>query len=143
MQRAVIITATLLACAALVVRVVSRGGPYFTQPATIVDHVGPGKHEIRDALVLLPRVRPLLPRGARVTCFRPTAGGEQQDDGSNYLTAIGMLPYQRVEPPFTAGLLVPRPYLIDYVVALGRPFTHPAYKPIAGWPEGTLYKVQR
>ena len=59
------------AAIAFVNRLYTRGGPYFARPVTIVDHVGPQKHETRDALILLPKVRPLLPRGAHVTCFEP------------------------------------------------------------------------
>jgi len=51
-------------------RLYTRGGPYFTRPETIVDHVGLTART-RDALVLLPKVRRLLPRGARGHVFEP------------------------------------------------------------------------
>jgi len=127
-------------------RLASRGAPYFEQPRTIVDHVGNGKgngkHETRDALILLPRVAKLLPRGANVTCFRPLRG-QQRYDAANYLTAVGMLPHQNVLPPFVAGLETKRKDLVEYVVAIREPFTHPAYVPIAEWPEGRVYQVPR
>jgi hypothetical protein len=134
--------AIALLAAALMARLASRGGPYLESPRTIVDHVGPNRHETADALIILPRVAKLLPRGADVTCFRP-AGGQEQYDAANFLTAVGMLPRQNVLPPFVAGLLTPRNELVEYVVAIREPFTHPAYVPIAEWPEGRVYRVVR
>jgi hypothetical protein len=123
-------------------RLYTRGGPYFQRPATVVDHVGPTKHETRDALLALPEIARILPRDANVTVFRPQDGHEQFD-APNYLTAVALMPKQFVLPPFTAGLLVPRNQLIEYVVAIDGPFTHPAYKPVAGFPNAVLYQVQR
>jgi hypothetical protein len=132
----------MLLGAALAWRLYSRGGPYLEPPRTVVDHVGRGTHETRDALIILPRVARLLPRGANVTCFRPI-GGQEHYDSPNYLTAVGMLPHQTVLPPFVAGLLTPRNELVEYVVAIREPFTHPYYVPIAEWPEGRVYRVVR
>jgi len=142
-ERAVLAALTLLLVAALAGRLVTRGGPYFARPETIVDHVGPRKHESRDALVLLPKVRPLLPRGVEVTCFRPVNGAAPAQDTDNFYPAIGQLPRQSVVPPFTAMNDVPRKNLVEYVVAVGAPFTHPDYKEIAAFAEGQLYRVQR
>src|SRR5689334_15744167 len=131
-QKAVVYTAVLLLGIALVVRLHSRGGPYFERPQTIVDHVGTGLHETREALLLLPKAAKVLPRGAHVTCFRPIDGQEHYDT-PDFLTAVGLLEHQWVEPPFTAGLIVPRRDLVEYVVAVREPFTHPYYKPFAGF----------
>jgi hypothetical protein len=93
--------------------------------------------------VLLPKVRPLLPRGAEVTCFRPVDGWAPEEDTANFFTAVGLLPNQSVVPPFTAMQTTPLPNLVEYVVAVRDPFTHADYKAIAEFPEGRLYKVQR
>jgi len=141
-QRTVVYAAAVLLAAALGRRLVTRGGPYFQAPRTIVDHVGPNQHETRDALIVLPRAARVIPEGKEVTCFRPI-GGQEQYDSANYLTAVGMLPRHQVLPPFTAGLLTPRAQLVEYVIAIRDPFDHPAYVPIAEWPEGRVYQVQR
>ena len=142
-ERAVLTVLALLLVAALAGRLYTRGGPYFERPRTIVDHTGRAKHESRDALVLLPKVRPLLPRGAEVTCFRPVDGAAPAGDTDNFFAAIGQLPYHSVMPPFTAMADVPRKNLVEYVVAVREPFTHRDYKEIAAFPEGRLYRVQR
>jgi hypothetical protein len=141
-ERAILGLATLILLIAFVNRLYTRGGPYFQLPQTIVDHVGPNKHETRDALMVLPRIRPLLPRGAHVTCFRPVNGG-QDYDVPNFLTAVGQLPDQFVQPPFFAALDTPPASLVDYVIAIRDPFTHPAYHVVAEFPEARLYKVTR
>ncbi len=141
-EQTVIALGAILLMAALLVRLVSRGGPYLERPQTIVDHVGPGKHETRDALILLPKVEPLIPRGAMVTCFRP-AGGQADYDTPNYFAAVGALPKHTVLPPFVASLDTPRNGLVEYVVAIEKPFDHPYYHLVAAFPEGRLYKVDR
>jgi len=141
-EQTVIALGAILLMAALLVRLVSRGGPYLERPQTIVDHVGPGKHETRDALILLPKVEPLIPRGAMVTCFRP-AGGQADYDTPNYFAAVGALPKHTVLPPFVASLDTPRNGLVEYVVAIEKPFDHPYYHLVATFPEGRLYKVDR
>ena len=144
-ERAVLTVLALLLVAALAGRLYTRGGPYFERPVTLVDHVGPRKHEVRDALVLLPKVRPLLPRNAEVTCFRPIPpyGWAPEEDTANFFAAVGQLPYQNVVPPFTAIQGVPRPNLVEWVIAVRDPFTHADYKEVAAFPEGRLYRVQR
>ncbi|SRR5260221_9713066 len=142
-EEIVIATGALLLTAALLVRLVTRGGPYFELPDTIVDHVSRQKHETRDALVLLPKVEPLIPRGAMVTCFHPDNSGQAQYDAPNYFAAVGALPRHIVLPPFTAGPTVPRAELIDYVIAIETPFEHPNYHVVAAFPQGRLYKVDR
>lgn len=143
-EKIIVGAASLILLMAFVHRLYTRGGPYFAPAKTIVDHVGPGKHETRDALVLLPRVRPLIPRGAEVTCFRPLPNGESDpNDMADYMTAVGQLPHQSVLPPFTAMNDVRRESLVEYVVAIWRPFTNPAYRVVAEFPEGRLYRVER
>jgi len=92
--------------------------------------------------MVLPRIRPLLPRGAQVTCFRPI-NGEQNYDLPNFFTAVGQLPDQMVQPPFFAARDAPATSLVEYVIAIRDPFTHPAYHVVAEFPEGRLYKVRR
>ncbi len=142
-EKTIVVVLALLLTAALVDRLYTRGGPYLERPLTIMDHVGAARHETRDALVLLPKVRPLLPRDADVTCFRPVNGAAPESDMVNFFAAVGQLPYQKVLPPFTALVTTPLPNLVPYVVAVRDPFTDPRYKAIAEYPEGRLYKVQR
>ena len=141
-EKAIVTGATLILLVAFAHRLYTRGGPYFTVPPTIVDHVGPNKHETRDALLLLPRVRAMLPRGALVTCFRPV-NGEQHDDMPNFFAAVGQLPDQTVLPPFVASLGSNPSDLVEWVIAVRDPFTHPAYRVVAEFPEGRLYRVMR
>lgn len=142
-ERAVLTVLALLLLAALAARLYTRGGPYFERPQTLVDHVGPQKHPLHDALVLLPKVRPLLPRNAEVTCFRPIDGLAPEGDTDNFFAAVGQLPYQTVDPPFTAMQTTPLPELVPWVIAVRDPFVHKDYKEVAGFPEGRLYRVQR
>jgi hypothetical protein len=140
--RALLFALTLLLTVALVARLGSRGGPYFEWPATLMEHVGPGKHETRDALTLLPKIRDRVPRGATITCVRPIgAGVTDPDDMPDYLVAIGQLPHHRVVPPFFAMLTVPRRALPRFVVAVGPKFDHPYYHLVAEYPEGRLYEL--
>lgn len=141
-EKTILAAATLVLFAAFINRLYTRGGPYAEQPQTIVDHVGPTKHETRDALILLPRIRPLLPSGAQLTCFRPVDGSEHYDM-ANFFTAVGQLPDQTVLPPFVAGLTVAPADRVEYVIAIREPFTHPAYRVVAEFPEGRLYRVVR
>ena len=131
----------VLLCGAAIQQLVARGGPYFDLPPTVMEHVSTDRHETRDALILLPQVARLIPRGATVTAFRPQ-GGRAQNDHANYLTAVGLLPYHFVLPPFTAHHDTARHDLAQYVVAVGEPFDHPHYEAVAGFPNGWLYKVR-
>lgn len=142
LETAVITTAVFVLLAATLARYYERRAPYFAMPATVVDHVERFEHETRDTLMLLPRVAPLIPRGAEVTCFRPKDGREHSDS-PNYLTAIGMLPHHAVLPPFTAANELPREQLVEWVIAVDEPFTHAAYTVVASFPEGKLHRVQR
>jgi hypothetical protein len=128
-QTVIVAAATVILLIAFVNRLYTRGGPYFARPETIVDHVGPNKHETRDALVLLPKVRRLLPRGARVTCFEPGNADTMPD----FFAAVGQLPQQIV--------VSPNGVLPEYVIAIRKPLDNSAYRAIAEFPEGRLYKA--
>jgi len=128
-QTVIVAAATVILLIAFVNRLYTRGGPYFARPETIVDQVGPNKHETRDALVLLPKVRRLLPRGARVTCFEPGNADTMPD----FFAAVGQLPQQIV--------VSPNGVLPEYVIAIRKPLDNSAYRVIAEFPEGRLYKA--
>jgi hypothetical protein len=139
LQRAVAFGGSLLLCAAMVYRYSVLRPPYFAVPATLVDHASVVEHETRGALILVKQVEPLIPRGAQVTAFRPKNGQAWNDNGV-YLTAVGLLPHHSVLPPWTASADRRGDQLIEYVIAVGHPFDHPSYAPIAGFPCGWLYK---
>ena len=140
-RESVVWAAVLLANAAAVYLLADRGGPYFAAPSTVVDHVARFEHETRPALKLVPQVARLIPKDATVTAFRPK-NGRAQDDHASYLTAVGLLPYHRVVPPFTAYHETSPRDLAQYVIAIGEPFDHPHYDVIARFPEGWLYRVR-
>lgn len=142
LETAVLVTAVLVLTAATIRHYAEQGGPFFEVPPTFVEHVGRLAHPSRDAVLLLPKVARFLPRGAEVACFKPVAGAPA-DDSPNYLTAVGMLPHQKVLPSFTASTDLPRDQLVEYVVAVRDPFLHPYYVPVVSFPEGTLYRVSR
>jgi hypothetical protein len=142
MLRGVVWTASALLVIATLQRYAVRRPPYFAAPRTVFQHVDVRQHPLHGVLVLLPQVEPLIPRGSDVTVFHPK-NGETQNDHDTYLTAVGLLPHHNVLPPFTAGPDVPPEQLIEWVVAVGEPFTHPRYAPVAGFPNGWLYRVRR
>jgi hypothetical protein len=129
-EKAIVAAATLVLLIAFLARLYTRGGPYFERPETIVDHVGPTKHETRDALALLPKVRPLLPRGARVTCFRPNAN----DPNPDFFAAVGQLPQQTVVPSTDTSA--------EYAVVIWVPIQGSRYRLLASFYEGRLYKIE-
>lgn len=142
LQKAVIVAVSLLLAVALVWRFYERRPPYFAAPRTIVDHVDRIEHPQRATVLLLEKVKPLIPRGSGVACFR-SIEGKRESDNSNYLTAVGMLPHQVVLPSFMADASLSKEDLVEYVVAVGEPLHHPGYKPVAGFAEGYLYRVDR
>jgi len=136
-----VLTAATIACLA------ARGGPYFQIPQTVMDHVDRldapyVANPTRTPLAVIPQLARFIPRDAEVTCFRPQFGRERYDAPS-LLTAIGQLPRNRVLPPFAVSLDTPYQQLTEYVIAIGQPFQHPAYKLIAQVPGGRLYKAER
>ena len=120
-----------------------RGGPYFDKPATVVEHVYRKKHDMRDALLALDDIRPLLPRGAQVACFSPDKEGKFRNDTASFHAAVAALPNQFVLPPFSAAEGIPKNTMVEYVIAVDNPFTHPDYHLEAEYPTGRLYKVVR
>jgi hypothetical protein len=139
LPRIVALGGALLLSLVLVFVYAGRRAPYFARPATVVDHAGVREHETRAELILIPQVEPMIPRGAEVTVFRPKNGQAWNDDGV-YLAAVGLLPNQSVLPPWTAGADLRGDQVVEYVIAIGAPFEHPAYAPVAGFPNGWLYK---
>lgn len=142
MKNRVAIAACVVLLGALIFILYDRGGPYFELPETVVDHVFRQTHDLRDPLLVLPLVRPLLPWDAKVACFRPL-NGKWQYDTASFHAAVAVLPHQQVLPAYAAGEDVPKENLADYVVAIDGPFTHPAYRLEAEFPTGKLYKVVR
>jgi hypothetical protein len=139
LQRVVAFSGALLLTIAVIFRYAALPAPYFQIPNTLVDHVSVVEHETHAALILIPEVEPLLPHGAEVTAFRPKNGQAWNDDGI-YLTAVGLLPHQTVLPPWTAASDLRGDQVTEYVIAVGKPFAHPSYAPVAGFPNGWLYK---
>jgi hypothetical protein len=138
-QRLIIYAAAIVFVAAVIHRFHALGGPYFEVPETVQDHVAPHRYLSGDAIVLCRRVEHLLPRGASVTLLAPAEAPNY--DQTHWLTGLGMLPYQRVVAPKIEG--APPEQWPDYVIAIRAPFTHPAYRRIASFPEGSLYEIKR
>lgn len=133
-RRVVIYAAAIAFLAATVHRFHWLGGPYFAIPDTIQDHVWPTRFLSADAIVLSRRAEPLLPRGARVTILAPSEAPNY--DQTHWLTGLGMLPRQHVvAQKFDDPAALP-----DYVIAIRASFEHPAYRQIATFPEGYLYR---
>lgn len=128
----VICAAALVLGAATIHRFHWLGGPYFTFPETIQDHVWPARFPSRDAIVLSRRAEPLLPRGAKVTILKPSEAPNY--DQTHWLTGLGMLPRQHAVPQKVDEL---QP---DYVIAIHDEFAHASYDKVATFPEGFLYK---
>ncbi len=138
LQRTVAWCGALLLCALLIQRYYAAGGPYFRPPVTVLDHVYLGRHPQRHELMVVPKLEPLIPRGADVTCFHPKKGRAWNDD-STYFTATGLLPRNRVLPPVTAGADVPKSEAVEWVIALDEPFPDSRYLEIAATEHGWLY----
>lgn len=131
-RRVVICAAALVFAAATIHRFHWLGGPYFTFPETIQDHVWPARFPSRDAIVLSRRAEPLLPRGAKVTILKPSEAPNY--DQTHWLTGLGMLPRQHAVAQKVDEL---QP---DYVIAIHDEFAHAQYDKVATFPEGFLYK---
>src|SRR5436305_5816238 len=71
---AIVYGAALLFAAALVHRFHALGGPYFTFPETVQDHVAPAPYASRDVILLARRAADIIPRGATVTALQPSLG---------------------------------------------------------------------
>lgn len=133
-RRVLVYAATIAFCAALVHRFHWLGGPYFTIPETIQDHVWPARFKSTDAIVLCRRAEPLLRRDATITILAPSEAPNY--DQTHWLTGLGLLIHQRVIPQ----KLEQRP---EYVIAIGDPLESADYHLVATFPEGYLYELNR
>lgn len=134
-RRVVIVAAVVLFIGATVRRFHWLGGPYFTFPATIQDHVWPTFFPSRDAIVLSRRAEPLLPRGATFTIVKPSEAPNY--DQTHWLTGLGLLPRQHAMPQKLDGPLARLP---QYVIAIHEPLEHAHYELVQSFPEGHLYR---
>ena len=137
-RRIVVFAATVAFVAALVQRLHWTGGPYFSLPDTIQDHVSPTRFRSADAIVLCRRAEPLLPRGAEVTILAPAEAPNY--DQTHWFTGIGLLPHQHLVPQKLDGTT--REQLPDYVITIGDPLEHPSYRLVTQFPEGALYTLK-
>lgn len=132
----------MLLCAALLHQLRDRKPPYFSRPRTIVDHSSFSRRSLPDFLLLIEKAQKIIPRGARVTAFRPVDGKARDEPLAN-LTLSGMLPRHVVVPGWMAGDDFSLEELPDYVIAMDEVFTQPGYREVAAFPEGRIYKVER
>ncbi len=137
-RRVLVLLAALVFVAATVRRFHWLGGPYFAIPQTIQDHVWPARFPSADAILLSRRAEPLLARGAEATVIAPAQAPNY--DQTHWLTGLGLLPRQHVVAPDLEG--GSREDLTDFVIAIGEPFPHPAYRLVTRFPEGALYEVK-
>ena len=131
-RTAIIWIAAALFAAALIHRFYRLGGPYFTPPQTVQDHVAPVPYPSRDVILLARRAAEIVPRGATVTAIEPSQAPNH--DVTLWLTAVGMMPRHRVVPPDAHP---------EYVLAVRTPFANPAYRLITALPEGRIYEASR
>ncbi len=135
--RAAIITiAAALFAVALVHRFYALGGPYFTRPQTVQDHVARTPYPSRDVILLARRAAEIIPRGTTVTALQPSTAPDW--DVTHWMTAFGLMPRHRVVPP---DLLAKEPP--QYVLAVREPFGDPRYRLIGEFPEGRIYELKR
>ncbi|MBK5260681.1 MAG: hypothetical protein JJE51_13915 [Thermoanaerobaculia bacterium] len=132
-QQLVVALATLACCAAIVRAYSIRGAPYFRKPETVIDHVIDSEHHLRPAVLLLREVAPALPTGAKVACVRPVKGAIT-DETDYFLTAVGLLPRNKVRPPSAV-----RASEVDYVISVGEPIVLPGYEMLHQSQNGFLY----
>ena len=131
--RAVVIyAAAALLAVALILRFHELGGPYWTRPQTVQDHVAPTPYPSRDVILLARRAAEIIPRGATVTALRPADA--PNFDVTHWMTAFGLMPRHRVVPPeFSTSPP-------QYVLAVREPFIRPGYRLISELPEGRIYR---
>jgi hypothetical protein len=128
-------SAVVLLTAAWIRHYASLGGPYFTAPRTVQDHVWPEPFPSRDVILLAQRAARVLPRNVTVTAIQPSQA--PNFDVTLFLTAAGMMPHQRVVPPKFEDRTV-RP---QYVLTVRDEFANDAYRLVSAWPEGKVYEV--
>jgi hypothetical protein len=131
-RTAIVWVAAVIFAAALIHRFHRLGGPYFTMPETVQDHVAPAPYPSRDVILLARRAAEIVPRGATVTAIEPSQAPNY--DVTLWLTAVGMMPRHRVVPPEAHP---------EYVLAVRTPFTNPSYHLITALPEGRIYEANR
>jgi hypothetical protein len=135
--RSVIIYAAAALLAAALIRHFHRlGGPYFTVPQTIQDHVAPVPFPSRDVILLARRAAEIIPRGATVTALLPSDA--PNFDITHWMTAFGMMPRHQVVPPDLQSAHPPR-----YVLVVRQPFSEPRYRLISELPEGRIYELTK
>lgn len=116
----------------LVRRFHSLGGPYFTFPDTIQDHVRDTPYPSRDVILLARHMVSVIPPGKKVTVLRPSEAPNY--DLTLFYTAIGFMPKHLVVAP---DLDSPNPP--DYVISVHEPLHHPAYRMHIQLDQGYLY----
>ena len=126
----VVYASALVFAAALVALFASRGGPYFTKPRTIYDHVSREPHPTIDDILVCRAAEPLLPHGAVVTIVKPSE--KPNYDTTHIDTAEGLLPFQRVVAPAERTRA-------EYVITIRGALSDPHYRLVATFPEGQLY----
>jgi len=111
------------------------GGPYFTFPETVQDHVWPTPFASRDVIVLARHAATILPRNATVTAIEPSLAPNY--DVTHFLTAWGVMPHQRVVPPKFDQELP------QFVLAVRSDFPDARYRLHSATPQGKIYEVIR
>ena len=109
------------------------GGPYFTFPETVQDHVWPTPFASRDVIVLARHAAKILPRNATVTAIEPSLAPNY--DVTHFLTAWGVMPHQRVVPPKFDQELP------QFVLAVRSDFPDARYRLHSTGPLGKIYEV--
>jgi hypothetical protein len=134
-RAAIVYVAAALFAGALAHRFYTLGGPYFTFPETVQDHVTPQPFPSRDVILLAGRAAEIVPRGATVTALNPLEAPNY--DPTLWMTASGTMPRHRVVPP-RFDKTAP-----EYVLAVRAPFTSDQYRLITALPEGRIYELKR
>jgi len=135
-RAAVICAAAALFAVALAHRFYRLGGPYFTFPKTVQDHVAPFIFPSRDVILLADRAAEIIPRGATVTAINPLEAPNY--DVTLWMTAFGMMPRHRLVPPKLDKAPLPQ-----YVLAVREPFKNDKYRLMTELPEGRIYELAR
>jgi hypothetical protein len=135
-RAAIIYLAAALFAVALAHRFYRLGGPYFTFPKTVQDHVAPFVFPSRDVILLADRAKDIIPRGATVTALCPSEAPNY--DVTLWMTAFGMMPRHRVVPP-----KVEQEPLPQFVLAVREPFKNEKYQLMTELPEGWIYELKR
>jgi hypothetical protein len=134
-RAAIICVAATVFAVALVHRFYKLGGPYFTFPKTVQDHVAPFLFPSRDVILLAARAAEIIPRGATVTALNPPEAPNY--DVTLWMTAFGLMPRHRVVPP-KFDTTPPQ-----YVLVVREPWTNAKYRLMTELPEGRIYELAR